>query len=102
MRYSTENADIPEDCHCAEIAALNALVDDFAAAIKAKLQEQTEDGRSGWDAPSWEPGQIRRALLEHVGLSDQELDDVAAGDFDAVDVAAFAAFYWNRQGETRE
>jgi hypothetical protein len=70
----------------AELHALNALVDKFAAAMKAKLlRAAIEKGRSGWDDPSWTPDEIKAALLAHVEKGDP------------IDVANFAAFWWNRQ-----
>ena len=101
MRYTVDGTDVPEDCHCIEITALNALVDAFATRMKEKLRDKAERGRSGWDDENWKPEEIRRALLEHVGLSDEELE-VAADIFDPVDVANFAAFYWNRREEATD
>ncbi|MBO6759145.1 MAG: hypothetical protein JJ902_22665 [Roseibium sp.] len=76
------------ECSCnatAEFDALDQLVDRFAAAMKSKLRlAAMERGKSGWDDPNWHPEAIRLALFDHV----------AKGD--AVDVANFAAFLWNR------
>jgi hypothetical protein len=70
----------------AEFKALDALVDQFAAAMKSKLRRAAvEKGKDGWDDPKWTPDDIKAALLAHVEKGD------------AVDVANFAAFLWNRQ-----
>lgn len=64
---------------------LDALVDKFAAAMKSKLRRAaTEKGRGGWDDPAWSIDEIKAALLAHVDKGDP------------VDVANFAAFWWNR------
>src|ERR1700676_3507426 len=64
--------------------ALNALVDGFGRAIKSKLYTKLMEGRSGWDDPEWGIAQIRQSLIEHIDKGDP------------VDIAAFAAFWWNR------
>lgn len=70
----------------AEFSALDTLVDQFAAAMKAKLRRAAlERGRSGWDDPAWSVDDVRAALLQHVEKGDP------------VDVANFAAFWWNKQ-----
>lgn len=65
-------------------AAIDALVDAFAAELRAKLHAKVDDGRRGWDDPDWDTLEIIRAMLEHVPKGDP------------IDVAAFAAFWWNR------
>jgi hypothetical protein len=68
-----------------DFEALDALVDKFAAEMKRKLRRAAiEKGRSGWDDPAWHPGSIKSALLAHVEKGDP------------VDVANFAAFWWNK------
>jgi hypothetical protein len=68
----------------AEAAALDALVDAFAAAMKAKLQRQRWRGWRGWDDPA-NRNVIRARLAEHL---------MKPGD-QWVDVANFAAMLWN-------
>lgn len=69
-----------------EFEALDALVDKFAAEMKRKLRRAaTQKGRSGWDDPSWPVYDIKGRLLTHVEKGDP------------VDVANFAAFWWNKQ-----
>lgn len=67
-----------------EPAALNALVDAFSEAMKAKLKEKLKTGRGGWDDERWTPEMIMKALKEHVDKGDP------------VDIANFCAFLWNR------
>ncbi|SFI60630.1 hypothetical protein [Albimonas pacifica] len=96
-RYRT--TDFPVACNCRsagecschmwgdfdEVAALNAMVDAFAAEMKAKLEASwRRKGKGGWDSPNWHPDQILAALREHVDKGDP------------IDVANFAAFLWNR------
>jgi hypothetical protein len=68
--------------------ALDALVDAFAAEMKAKLRRKYwRDGYTGWDDPSNRPI-IEQKLREHVGR-------LLAGWDQAVDVANLAAMLWN-------
>lgn len=68
-----------------DMAAIDALVDAFAHAMKKKLYRKMMEGKSGWDDPTWPMDSIRYALIDHVYKGDP------------VDVAAFAAFWWNRE-----
>lgn len=70
----------------AEFQALNALVDEFAKAMKRKLRAKLFSGRSGWDDVKNAEG-IRAALLEHA----------LRGETQWVDVANFAAMLWNME-----
>jgi hypothetical protein len=63
---------------------LDAMVDDFAFAMKEKLHRKAEQGRSGWDNPA-NAAVIRAAMLEHA----------ARGPGQEVDVANLAAMLWN-------
>lgn len=78
--------------------ALDALVDDFAGAMKKKLRKKFVEGKQGWDDPEWSLGSMRQQLVEHAGVSfDWETTRVQAPEsIDPVDVANFAAFMWNR------
>ena len=68
----------------AELDALNALVDAFAAEMKRKLRQKALEGRSGWDDPDCADG-IMAALIEHANR----------GRGQEVDVANLAAMLWN-------
>jgi len=58
----------------------------FGAAMLSKLNRKFhEDGKTGWDDPSWPREDILRQLTEHA----------AKGDM--VDVANFAMFAWNQK-----
>lgn|GEM_PF-1486003 len=85
--------DIPPDPEWLEdeIARLNAAVDQFAAAMKARLAEKARAGWTGWDDPA-NVSEIYTALLAHAaGVP------MAAGQ--EVDVANFAMMLWRlRQG----
>jgi hypothetical protein len=67
-----------------QLAVLDALVDAFAATLKAKLRENYYKGRRGWDTPSWSVPDIKDDLIKHVAKNDPR------------DVAIYAAFWWNR------
>lgn len=94
MRVRTHSFTVPCGCRSvgecthnsfAEFKALDFLVDSFANEMKRKLRRAAiEKGRSGWDDPAWSLDDIKAALLAHVEKGD------------AVDVANFAAFLWNR------
>jgi hypothetical protein len=74
-----------------EINALNALVDEFAAAMKDRLMVKVWQGWRGWDDPQFEDQLCAR--LAH---------EAAKDDPDHVDVANLAAFLWNfKQGQNR-
>lgn len=71
-----------------EWKALEALVDNFAEAMKVKLQQKMREGRSGWDDPDWLLTQVREQLRIHA--------DFPTKPEDFVDIANFAAFAWNK------
>lgn len=88
MRIRTETAyGLVSSGQAAEPAAIDLLVDEFAAAIKAKLFRKYKEGRCGWDSADWTSEQISAAIREHVERGDP------------VDVAAFCAFLWNRRSQ---
>jgi hypothetical protein len=64
-------------------ATLTKLTIAFSAEMRAKLHAKAAN-RGGWDDPSWTVDDIKRALIEHIDRGDP------------VDVANFAAFWWNR------
>lgn len=68
----------------AELTALDAMVDAFAAEMKKKLHKKWREGQRGWDDRDCEQG-IRTALARHV----------ARGPGQEVDVANLAAMLWN-------
>lgn len=69
----------------AEIAALEACVDDFADKMKKKLREKYMEGKTGWDDPDWSHEDRIAALEEHLEKGDM------------IDVANFAMFVWNNE-----
>ena len=79
--------DLKDGILAAETAALEALVDAFAARMKAKLRRKAFDGHRGWADPACVPA-IREALRRH------------ADKGDPVDVANFAAMLWNHREPT--
>lgn len=79
-------------------AALDALVDDFASAMKRKLRKKFIEGRSGWDDEAWKPEEIVERLQGHarkLTTTEHGMERKPTAD-DLVDVANFAAFAWNR------
>lgn len=88
-------ADYIEPCGCrsvgecqhsafAEMNALHALVDAFAAEMKKKLQRKAIAGHSGWDDPACSDN-IRASMIEHA----------LRGKGQEIDVANLAAMLWN-------
>lgn len=64
-------------------------IERFAAALKAKLRQKRDEGRSGWqDKVECPPGRLQRMLAEHLAKGDP------------VDVGAFAMMLFNRQERT--
>ena len=93
MRHCTEDYIPPCGCRSAGEcdhgafawkASLDALVHDFARAMRAKLISKFMEGYSGWDDPEWSVEDIKASLLAHLEKGDP------------VDIANFAAFWWNR------
>ena len=78
-----------------EIDLLNAAVDQFAAAMKARLAQKAHEGWSGWNDPA-NANAIYTAMLAHgAGVP------MAAGQ--EIDVANFAMMLWRfRQQEQQE
>jgi len=70
-----------------EWSALDDLVRLFGDAVFEKLQKKKRQGIHGWDDPCWTEAEILAALAEAVAKGDP------------VDVAAYAAFLWNRLPE---
>lgn len=48
----------------------DVAVDEFAKLMKHKLAEKREQGKHGWQDPTWTPEQITQDLLDHVGKGD--------------------------------
>lgn len=67
------------------MTALNALVDDFAEQMKARLIVKFKEGKSGWDNDDW----LAQDII------DQMIAQAEKGD--PIDTANFAAFLWNKQ-----
>lgn len=96
MRHTTEKH--MQACGCRSVGecqhndfawqdALEALINDFADTLLKKLKQKFLEGKDGWDDPAWLRADIIRQLLEHVEKGDM------------VDVAAFAMFAWNQEGD---
>jgi len=94
MKHTIEKYTTPCGCRSvdecyhnlfSEKKALEGCVDDFARALKAKLNEKNRKGKSGWDDPDWSEEDILRQLREHIDKGDM------------LDVAAFAMFLWNQK-----
>lgn len=85
MKHTTQKHKRTCNCICAELQALEALVDDFAEKMKEKLIIQCEShGYKGWDDPDWSIENIQELLADHIEKGDP------------VDCANFAAFWWNK------
>ena len=93
MKFNTE--DFVKPCGCRSVGecdhnsfawadALDSLVDAFATEMKKKMRKKFTAGQTGWDNPAWKADDIRTQLSEHVTRGDP------------VDVANFAAFWWNK------
>jgi hypothetical protein len=78
MKYGANTAD-------GQLAVLDALIDEFAEALKAKAHDSYFKGRRGWDDPAWSIPDIKDDLLRHVAKNDPR------------DVAIYAAFWWNKE-----
>lgn len=75
----------------AEVAALDAMVDAFAAAMKKKLKTQLVKGYGGWDSPDPE---VQRNI--EIGLSVHVVRHLRREGDQSVDIANLAAMLWNR------
>jgi hypothetical protein len=69
----------------AQLSVLDAVIDAFAAELKAKCHENYFKGYRGWDDPAWSIPNIKDDLLRHVAKNDPR------------DVAIYAAFWWNKE-----
>lgn len=86
------NAILDQQRYDAEVAALTALVDGFAARMKRRLLEKLAKGYRGWDDESITPNdKLLEMLSNHLG--NQEGDET-----DLIDVANVTAMIWNRLG----
>ena len=74
-------------CDCRERASLCAMVDAFAAEMRAQLLAKLDEGYSGWDSEDW-------PVDGEDGIMDRLRAHIPKGD--PVDVANFACFWWNR------
>lgn len=75
------------ECHhntFAETNAFEAVVDQFAEAMKRKFRAKWIEGRSGWDDPANAAG-IRAGMIDHANR----------GPGQEIDVANMAAMLWN-------
>lgn len=71
-----------------ELTSLHNLIDDFAGSMKQKLTQKLMEGFAGWDNPTDFPiEKIKERLLAHVERGDP------------IDIACFAAFWWNMEQE---
>ena len=70
-----------------ESDALERLVKFFADELRKTLLRNLYKNKSGWDDPSWPIEDMKTQLIAHVEKGQP------------VDVAAFAAFWWNRLDE---
>lgn len=90
MRYK-----VPEP-QPTEVQVLHRLVDDFAYAMKARLEETHQAGRRGWSNEEWTQSDIITIIV-------QKADQLKVrswgreGSRDAVDLANLLAFLWNRR-----
>ena len=68
-----------------EVIALSALIEDFSNALcKTVISKYIEKKRTGWDTEEWDIDDIKQQLIEHIKKGDP------------LDVAAYAAFWWNK------
>lgn len=73
-----------------ELKTLNGLVSAFSYKMTDKLITKSLEGKGGWDDEEWTIEDIKKALIEHIEKGDP------------IDVANFAAFWWNRLPNTNE
>jgi hypothetical protein len=69
----------------AEQKAIDNLIDRFCTEIKQKLHRKILQGKSGWDDPDWPIENLQEKLINHYIKGDP------------IDIAAFCAFWWNKQ-----
>jgi len=77
-------------CNCSERFALRRLMEEFSSAMFAKLEKKLNEGSSGWDDPD------EFTIDDIHDRIDDHMHDPAP---DPVDIANFAAFWWNRLAE---
>lgn len=98
MRFKTQ--DFIPACGCrsvgecfhglgAESAALDAMVDAFAAKMKSKLRKQISKGYAGWDDPN-----ANECL--RIGLATHVIRQNKGDGNQLVDIANFCAMLWNQ------
>lgn len=78
---STTNPESPRD-ESTELQDLDALVDAFALALKAKLHQKYAEGFRGWNKRWFDLDQIKQHLWEHIDKGDP------------IDIANYALFWW--------
>ena len=82
MKHTTEQHKV--SCGFgAGIRALESMVDAFCEEMKKKLIRKFPE-KLGWDNPEWRTDDIKKQLIAHVEKGDP------------IDVANFAAFWWNK------
>lgn len=70
-----------------EIRNLEKLIDEFAGELKRKLIYIAKSNkRSGWSSESWRIHHIKQRIISQISKKNA----------DPLDVAAFAAFWWNK------
>lgn len=76
-----------------EIGRLNAAVDDFARAMKAKLAEKAQEGWTGWDHPA------SSIKIWNAMLAQGAAVPLARGQ--EADIANLAMMLWRLNGSVR-
>ncbi len=71
-----------------ELAALNAAVDAFAEAMKAKLAAKAKEGWTGWSSPAFD-GMIVSRLIKKANLVEFDRKQ-------AVDIANLSMMLWHQ------
>lgn len=79
-----EESDRQDAQYFNEQRALNMLIIDGCAEVRAKLEAKHAAGARGWDDPQWSINQIKNAIKVHLHKGDP------------IDVIALALFWWNR------
>jgi len=68
----------------------NLALREFTKEMKSRMEEKSDEGKSGWDNPDWCDDDMQSALLE------------AFTKCNMIDVANYAMFIWNRQEANKE
>lgn len=79
----------------AEVAALDAMVDAFASAMKKKLKAKLLQGFGGWDS---EDPEVKRNI--EIGLAVHVARHLRREGDQSVDIANLAAMLWNQAQPT--